>query len=309
MSTAAKKRSTAGVYRTEKDISTVASPVGTSTGAVVVRSRKGRVNYIYEFTSTGELIDALGEPLFTSGTSVSDTETPEMGYGVYAGLVFLQDSNSLLAVRDFDTGDKYASLLFDANGSTSATASTGIQASADAIPDYLDKIYTLEQSVGTGKSMLVGFVGPGVDGNNYAITVETFHAACDWFNSYDDYTSATAISAHPIESKVFKIQVFEKQTSESWSTIQYSSISASPVETFYGTRTSMQDANKQQLKISDVVNGNSQYIYVVPGSVDFTSAASLAAKPTTVIPLVGGALSIGTNLTSSDGWSFFESRE
>ena len=73
MSTATKKRSTAGVYRTEKDIPTVASPVGTSTGAVVVRSRKGRVNYIYVFTTDKEFIDALGEPLFTSGTSVSDT--------------------------------------------------------------------------------------------------------------------------------------------------------------------------------------------------------------------------------------------
>jgi len=309
MSVVSKKRSTAGFYRTERDLSTVASPVGTSTGATVVRSRKGRVNYIYNFTTDKEMIDALGEPVFTSGTSVSDTNTPEMGYGMYAGLTFLQESNALLAVRDFDTGDKYATVVFDADGSTSATETGGVQASADTVPDKIDDIYTLEESLPSGKALLVGFVGPGVDGNNYAVTIETFHADCDWFNSYDDYTSATDVSAHPIESKVFKIQVFEKNVDEDWDSLSFSSISASPIETFYGTRTSQQDANKQQLRISEVVNGNSDYIYVVPGSVDFEQGGAYAATPSDAIPLVGGAVNYGTNITSTGGWSFFESRE
>lgn len=303
-----KPRSAAGIFITEKDVSEITQPAGTSTGAVVVRAKKGRINYPQIVTSDKDYIDKFGKPVFTSGTSISDTLTPEMGYGSYAALIYLQESDSLYVVRDYDTGDKYASVQFDANGSTSATSADGIQAISDpnGVPDDSDTIYTLNEAIGTGKSLLVGATGPGTDGNNLAITVETFHADCDWFGQYDDYTSATDTSAHPIESEIFKVSVFEKETSENWDNIAFSTISASPVETWYGTRTSQQDDNNQQLFIEDVVNGISNYIYVVAGDADFTG---LNSTPTEKIPLSGGAISYGTNIGSTDGWSYFESKE
>jgi len=301
-----KKRSVPGVYLTERDISNIMLPAGTSTGAVVVRSKKGPIARPVFVQSDQEYTDIFGDPVFTSGTTASDTDTPEMGYGQYAALVFLTESDSLYVVRDFDTGDKFAAIVFDTSGTYT---NSGIAAAADADnADKLNYIYALENASITGNALLVGALGPGLDGNNTAVTIETCHSACDWFNSYDDYTSATDLSAHSIAADVFKINVFRKTDSEAWANLSYANISATPVETWYGSRASLQDAAKNQLRISDVVNGNSQYIYVVPGTADF-GATAFNSAPSAVVPLSGGDLVYGTNLTTTDGLSYFESKE
>ncbi len=302
---AQKRRSTPGVYVTETDISNVVTPAGTSIGGVVVRSKKGPINRPVLVTNDKQYIDTFGEPVFTSGTSVSDTLTPEMGYGQYAALEFLQESNRLYVVRDYDTGDKYSTVTYDTSG---GTVTSGIAADSDANnPDKINEIYTLDQVGVTGQSLLIGAVGPGLDGNNVAVTIETAHSAADWINSYDAYTSSTDLSAHPIAQYVFKINVFTKTDTENWDDITYSSISASPIETWYGTRTSILDGNKNQLQIDSVINGNSEYIYVVPGTVNFDT--TLGVTPSAVQQLAGGALNYGTNLTSTDGLSYFTNRE
>lgn len=301
-----KKRSTPGIYITEKDLSNRVVPAGTSIGGTTIRARKGPINRCILVTNDKEYIDVFGEPMFTSGTSNSDPQTPEMGYGQYAALEFLQESDALYVVRDYDTGDEYASVLYETSGNP---ATSGIPAASDANQaDKADAIYTLDNRSVTGKSLLIGAIGPGTDGNNLAVTVETCHSGCDWFNSYDDYTSATAVSARSVAGEVFKINVYTKTDDENWADLSFSSYSATPVETWYGTRTSKQDAANNQLKIDEVVNGNSDYIYVKPGTIDFDSS-SLATAPTSATPLAGGALSIGTNINSSDGWSYFTNRE
>jgi len=305
-----KKRSTPGVYRTETDISERVTPVSTSIGATVVRSRKGPINRPVLISSDSDYINVFGKPVFTSG-SAGLPEVPEMGYGQYAAIRFSRESDAIYVVRDYAAGDTYSYLEYNVAGSTSGTATSGIQAISDpdGVPDDDDTIYTLDSEITTGNPLLVGAIGPGVDGNNIAINIETFHSACDWFNTYDNYTSATATSAHPIGSKVFKVNVFLKKDDENWNDIAYSTISASPVETFYGTRSSMQDANKTQLRIDTVINGASKYIYVVPGTADFTAGNALAVVPTTATPLLGGNVVYGNNIGSTDGWEFFTSRE
>ncbi len=308
-----KHYSTPGVYRNETDLSNYLSPSSTSVGATVIRSKKGPIARPVLLTSNQDYIDNFGYPVFTSGTSSADTNTPEFGYGSYASLEFLKESNALYVVRDYDDGDNFASVVFLPSGSTSATSATGIPATADPnVADKIDSIYTLNTySDISGKSLLIGAVGPGTDGNNTAVTVQTFSSACDWFNSYDNYTSAVSPSAdiinHPIASQVFKINVYRKSDTEVWSNIVLSAIT--PVETFYGSRTALQDSNKNQLLISEVVNGNSQYIYVVPGTTNFTSASSLSATPSSLIPLSGGSFVYGTNIGSTDGWSYFADKE
>jgi len=212
---------------------------------------------------------------------------------------------------DYDDGDTYSYIEFETDGATSGTETSGIQAisNPDGVPDEIDSIYTLDESITTGNSLLIGSIGPGVDGNNIAVTVETFNSACDWINLYDNYSDSVDSSAHPIASEVFKIQVFIKKDNEDWDDISFSAVSASSVESFYGTRTALKDGNNQQLKIDDVVNGVSNYIYVVTGTADFTEAGTLATTPTSVLKLQGGNVVYGTNIGSTDGWNFYNSRE
>ena len=305
--------STPGVYRREIDQSNILVPTGTSTGGTVIRAKKGPIARPVLVSNDQEYIDIFGSPVFTSGASSADTLTPELGYGQYAAIQFLQESNSLYVVRDYDAGDTFASVLYSPDGTTTDTSATGIGAIADAnVADTADGIYALDNYPAMNtQSILIGAVGPGEDGNNTAVTVQTFSSACDWFNAYDNYSSAvdaaTDITNHPIASKVFKINVYRKSDLEDWNTLDFSAISASPVETFYGTRTAMQDSNKRQLYISEVVNGTSKYIYVVPGTTDFTSGSLSAISD--VVALSGGDFVYGTNIGSTDGWSYFANRE
>ena len=304
-----RKYSAPGIYKQEIDVSDRVSPAGTSTGATVVRAKKGPINTPFLVTSDAEYIDYFGEPVNVSGT-VDDSTIPEMDYGAYGALEFLKESSALYVVRDYASGDQYASVLYDSNGSTSATSADGIDCISDTTADNSTRIYTLDEAIPTGKSLMIGPLGPGSDGNNLAVTLESFHASCDWINNYDTYTSATTAASHPIGSKVFKLQLYTKEDNESWTTLSFANYSASPVETFYGTRTSMQDASKNQLSIADRVNGISQYIYVVPGSTDFaTTGAATGCIPTSVTALQGGAVVNGTNIGSTDGWSWFANRE
>ena len=314
MADSIKKYSVPDVYRNEIDRGNFISPSGTSVGATVIRSKKGRIAYPYLMTNAQDLIDEFGAPVFTSGTSNSDTETPEMGYGMYAALSFLEESDQCYVIRDYGDGDKFASLVFDSEGSTSGTSADGIDAVADEnVPDRIDSIYALNQYPMTDQTLLIGAIGPGEDGNNLAVTIQTFSSACDWFNSYDNYSSAvdgpTDWENHPIAREVFKINVYKKSDNEDWSTLSFSDFSASPIETFYGSRTAMQDSNNKQLLISEVVNGISKYIYVKPGTVNFTSGCDLSAIPTDIEPLSGGAFVYGDNIGSTDGWNYYLDRE
>jgi phage tail sheath protein FI len=303
------KMSTAGVYLKEVDQSNIITAGSTSIGGMVARAIKGPINRPVLCQSDKDIIDTFGSPVFVSGSN-GDGITPEMGYSIYGALEFIKESNALYIVRDYDSGDKYASVLFDSNGSTSATSATGIGASSDPnVADKATNIYSLENALPTGKSLLIGATGPGTNGNNLAITLQTYTSSCDWVNTYDSYTSGTlSAGTRPIAEKVFKIQVFTKGDNDNWSTILYSDISATPVETWYGTITSQLDGNKRQLKIDDVVNGNSQYIYTVAGSTDFIAGGSKSTVPVSVTALQGGAVAIGTNLGTTDGWSYFQNK-
>jgi phage tail sheath protein FI len=303
------KMSTPGIYLKEVDQSNIITAGSTSVGGTVIRSTKGPINRPYLVQSDKDIIDTFGQPIFVSGSS-GDGVTPEYGYGLFGALEFIKESNALYIVRDYDTNDKYASVLFDSNGSTSATSATGVGASNDSnVADKSTNIYSLEHALPTGKSLLIGAIGPGTDGNNIAITVQTYSSACDWVNTYDTYTSGTlSAGTRPVAEKVFKLQVFVKGDTDNWSTISYADISGTPAETFYGSISSQVDGNKKQLKIDDIVNGNSAYIYTVASSTDFYASGLKSSVPTSATPLVGGAVAIGTNLGTTDGWSYFQNK-
>ena len=310
------KRSTAGIYRQEIDISEVTSPAGTSTGGIVICSKKGPVYRPVLIATDKEFVDTFGTPVFVSGTSTTDSNTPELGFGSYAALQFLQESNSLYVVRNANSGDKYSTVQFTAAG---VASTSGVSPVAPTDADTLTRISSLDNAITTGNSLLIGVQGPGTDGNNVAVTIETFNSSCDWVYNYDTftsavsaYTSATYATGFPIASKVVKVQVFTKGDNDVWANIAYSTISASPAEVYYGTVTSQLDGNNRQLKLSDLINGISQYIYAKCGTSDFTlTTNSRATTPTAVVALAGGAITYAsaTNIGSSTGWSYFNNRE
>jgi len=355
---------TPGVYREEIDLSEILIPGGISDGGVVLRAKKGPINRPVLISNDKEFVETFGEPIYVSGTGTSTTLqklTPEWGYGAYAALEFLKESSTLYVVRDYDSdNDVYAEVAYETDLSVDTSAyktsalDYSITVSAGTRPsgviDRVDRIYSIDtasENMST-QELLVAALGPGTDGNDIAVTIEPFSISADWKFTYDGYpTSSDAASAslsvaemvtyYPIGVNVFKMNVYTKPSTANWS--DYYTLSGdqannrlriSPVETFYGSLTSQVDGNNNQLYIEDVVNGNSQYIYVktkLGASTRFTPFTSEAQASNLPVKedsngteyvdyqmlgeLSGGVAPIPneTALTSTTNWDLFENRE
>jgi len=261
---AGRKTNTPNVNEQEIDKSELTIGAGTNTGAIVITSPKGPVNRPVLVTSDQDFIEQFGEPVI-SGTSLV------YGYGAYASLAFLQESSSLYVIRAATaTEDYFAKTGIGTNALGYSVANIG--ASAGPVADQIDSIYAIDNAPMSGAQMIIGAVSPGDWGNDIAVTIETLTSASDWFYSYDDLpvgyaTSAIPTSAMTIANSVFKINVYKKETTETWESFTQTSNSTSalslyPQETFYGTLRSQLDGNNDQLFIKDVVNGKSSLIYV-----------------------------------------------
>jgi hypothetical protein len=218
-------------------------------------------------------------------------------------------------------------------------------------PDTLNTIYALDQNKVANPTdhLMIGALGPGIDDENIGVTIQTFTPSADWLLNYDDYPSFSAISSiinsaanypttiafnnaltavsaayavsalFPVALQVVKINVYVKTSKQSWSDINSqigSTIAVSdlvPVETWYGTLGYQKDAKNNQLRLKEIVNGNSQYIYCVVGAGTFPT--DVRPEITKILGLGGGAISTGSGYGSSDasnviqGWEFFRSRE
>lgn len=293
---------TPNVYRAEKDQSEVTAPVGTSIGAIVMSARQGVVNQRVLVTNDKQLIDLFGNPI-PDGEDV----------GIYAGMEFLKESDSLYVVRGTSGSEQYANIVVSGSGvlvSASNGQSVIAQKTSDLLVDAPDgntdtAIYDVDNKTVNGGKILIACKGPGTYGNNIGITVVTsatasdaiLSASCDWLSKYDA----------SISGSVFKISVFVKTSEET-------SFPTSPEETFYVSRQYAKDGEGRQLFVDDVINGKSQYIYVVnqgtdvavPGQV-FISGASM-----TPVALSGGLDSSSTfNISTGQnqaGWGLFTDR-
>lgn len=362
---------TPGIYRREIDLSEILVPTGISNGGIVVRSKKGPVNRPVLVTNDKEFIEVFGEPIFTSGTNATTTNgklIPEYGYGAYGALEYLKESNTLYVVRDFTPGsDNYAHIDVSPSTLNFTLQSAGISGTRwergnrldtldyiSIIDDYADA----SDGDGDGASyFVVGALGPGTDANSVAVTIEPFSPSADWKFAYDEYpTSAHAASSdtltdtecaewYPIGSKVAKINVYVKSTTQSWDDLYRNNddrslgrLFFSPVETFYGSLSEdLKDANGNNLFIENAINGNSQYIYVKKGSsvgvdwkiengpdsnliptaetsaneeyVKFVSSATTQSNSNRLMILSGGESVKDDGLNDITGWNIFEDRE
>jgi len=200
--------STPGVYRREIDLSDILISTGISNGGTVVRAKKGPVRRPVLVTNDKEYIETFGKPYYVSGlsdmthSSIGGHLVPELGYGSYGALEFLKESSTLYVFRAYDKDDKYSAVEFnqnDAEGCTSCVTSSGITVSDSPLEvfDTSERISTYEEYYRDGNiqgALLVGYVGPGEDGDTYAVTIETINPEAEWLYSYDEYpveTSAT----------------------------------------------------------------------------------------------------------------------
>jgi phage tail sheath protein FI len=360
---AVKKFSTPGVYRQEIDQSESVSPAGTSTGAIVIRSVKGPINRPVLVQSEGDLYSMFGKPVFTSGAAAALTTAnpaltasiiagiPDNGYGTYQAIEFLKESQNLYVSRAVDSSDKFSARYFDVSDydyTTSAIANTSASSNGIAVQPYIagnqfdrsDYNSTIETSAGFQGNMdfVVASLYPGDEGNNIAVSMETYTSACDWVYKYDGFPVSGIATLSPttqvIASKVVRIDVYVKETSQSWSSIQYDvqqkQLSAAtsayslrdlypPVETFYCSLTPLTDSENRQLQAATVINGNSNYIYVKTSSsvsVPKNTGVTTILKHYDLLALGGGAVkSLATGLGDEDltavlaAWSVFQSRE
>jgi len=341
--------STPGVYRREIDLSDILVPAGISNGGVVIRSYKGPINRPVPISNDKEFIETFGAPVFLSASTTTPAgQIPQYGYGSYAALEFLKESNTLFVARAYDntgTDDAYATVAISGTANNSVGpmdfAAINTQGTPTSI-DRPDRLYFVDTAVtGTSHHLAIAANYPGLDGNNIAVTVEPFSSGCDWKFSYDPYPSIAASAtsnlsavfteAFPIGSQVFKLSVYVKDSKyASWDSYYTNAVDAaagqlriSPVEVFYGSLKDLQDDNKNNLFIESVVNGNSKYIYVKSNKtkqfgydLDTTSlptsadANGIFVKASKLAQLDGGLVDVADGLLGdSDMWAVFENRE
>lgn len=337
--------STPGVYRNEIDRSDVLVAQGISVGGTVIKAKVGPT-YPVLIRNETEFINTYGAPYYVSGCSTSAdgctsvgvyaSQVPELGYGSYAAIEYLKETNALYVIRDA-SGDKFGSYTLSATNLSGLSYTTsgqlGVTYAAGSSVDTPNFIYALENAGFNGGKLAVYSSSPTAYDKNIAFTIEPCTSGADWLYAYDDInapfassaTTATISSGAPIASKVFKLSVYSKNDNASWDsykTVTNSTtyLSMEPIEVFYGTLSREYDSQNDSIFIEDVVNGNSNYIYVKSqGSGQFdigtnseylpynSSGAVINSK---LFRLGGGSTSAATGITTqSNAWSAFINRE
>lgn len=282
---------TPNVYRFEKDVSEVTAPAGTSVGALVMSARQGAVNQRVLITNDKQLIDLFGTPI-ADGIDV----------GIYAGLEFLKESDSLYVVRATSGSEKYACV---SSSATAVTASNGAgiatHSTATLLASHVDgntpiDNFDVDEALPASSKITIACSGPGTYGNNIGIVLLTsaspVASGADWGNKYDASVSGT----------VYKLSVFVREVGQT-------TFPTSPEEVFYGSSNYQKDGEGRQLFIEEVVNGKSKYIYV--NAINSTDVpAEIRTSAYLPIALAGGADSNASTFTASstqieEAWDLF----
>lgn len=286
-----------GVYRIETDISEVVSAPSTSIGAFVGKFANGPANRRVSITNNKEFLAIFGNP-----------DSLNYGYAGYAALEFLNEGSQLWAVRATSGTEGYAHAAVLTSGGVNygtifePSTSTLLSTAGYEDGNKADDIYALNNFAFSGQLFLVGASSPGSKGNDLAIQVVTSACATsagfDWQYNYDNNPFT---DSNTIWNRVFKINVLRKSSSSS----NFASVSGSPVETFYVSRERILDANGNSLFIEDVINGNSNYIYVKNNS-----SVADTTRPTnstvSVLALTGGVDNTIVDYTDiRSAWSLF----
>jgi len=260
-----------GVYRVEKDISTVVRPVGTSTGAIVGKANQGPVNQRVLVNTDKQFIQTFGKPV-----SAND-------YAHYAAIQFLAESQNLWMVRCTYGDEIYANMSFSSQTSSTSAVNVSAASTTNALAAYVDGYSMtsqvgdagngdIEAAVGLTDDILIASIGPGTYGNNIGVAIVASASPVsaqygfNWMYKYDDALNVSAATA--TWRKVYRINVYTKPEGvtalAAWGATSASQISAmQPAETFLVSNDpTAKDANGKSLYAPYVINGFSSFIYV-----------------------------------------------
>ena len=293
----AKSKYTPGVFRNEKDISEVISPAGTSVGATVLECAKGISNSRVLVNLDKNLVEQFGKP------NADSTD-----YNIYGGLEFLGVSDSLYVVRATSGAETYSNIVVsgsavsgtgynNTNTITEKSTTTLLAETGYSDGNTPTDISALEgNSFLANEKLLIASIGPGVYGDLVGVTLTTsgssteLSGSYDWANSYDTATAG----------KVFKLDVYVKASTDD------DSFPTTPKETFYVSNEYVKDSGGAQMYAEDIVNGNSNYIYVKVNDSGYPHEVHTSGLP---VALANGADSSTTYATEvgdkTSAWSLF----
>ena len=260
-----------GVYRTEKDISTVVRPVGTSIGAIVGKANQGPVNQRVLVNTDKQFIQTFGTPV-----SAND-------YAHYAAIQFLAESQNLWMVRCTYGDEIYANMTFGTQSSATSAVALSAASTTNVIANYVDGYSQtsqvgdagngdIESSTTPADTITIASIGPGTYGNNIGVAIVASASPVsaqygfNWMYKYDDALNVSAATA--TWRKVYRINVYTKPegvtAQAAWGTTSAAQLSAiQPAETFLVSNDpTAKDANGKSLYAPYVINGFSSYIYI-----------------------------------------------
>lgn len=296
-----------GINTTEVDNSQVNVIDNSTVVATVGLARKGIVNTKVLVKSEQELIQTFGAPLVSGGIPGSQV----IDYGIYAARETLKETSNVYFIRATNGTEVYAGVGLSGTSAQSASAvSLAVTASAtSAIIGTYPEGYSPDD-IGDFSSVTYPFEvhanAPGVWGNDIAVSVITpamdvgaTSGLVDWKYRYDDPANVSASNAK--WKSIFKVNVYVKNSTDTFANI-WSSISASPAETYYVSHNyAILDNSGNSLFADELINGKSNYIYVRSNGV-------LPAYTTTYLALAGGVDgTFGTQASSSyqAAWRFY----
>lgn len=300
-----------GIVTTEVDNSQVNVVDNSTVVATVGLARKGIVNTKVLVKSEQELISIFGAPLVSGGVPGSQV----IDYGIYAAREALKETSNVYFVRATNGTEVYAGVGLSGTSAQAASAvSLAVTATATSgivgtypegySPEDIGDFSPITRPLAHPFEVYAN--APGAWGNNIAISVITpamdvggTSGLVDWKYRYDDPTNVSASNAK--WKSIFKVNVYVKNPSDLFVNI-WSSISASPVETFYVSHDySVLDNSGNSLFADELINGKSNYIYVRSNGV-------LPAYTSSYLALAGGAEgTFGTASQSSyqAAWRFY----
>ena len=259
-----------GLSITERDVSDVLVPAGTSVGALVGAAYQGPTNQRILITNDKDLIQTFGAPKTGSSSE----------FAYYAALEFLKESGFLWFTRATTSADVVGTVTFTTGGISSATsAAEKSSTQLFAVTGYEDgntpiKYETIETE---SEPLVVGTLGPGSHSADIALTIVTSSEATTTSGEGYDY-GYNWVGKYPTIHPIYRINVYVKDSQDTaeeagWNTDPVKNLT--PAESFIVSNNSeAKDFELNSLYVKDVINGNSNLIYVNTNGSHLTSGTT-----------------------------------
>lgn len=264
----------------EIDLSEYVAGVSTSTGAIAGYSKKGTLD-LKLITSRSDFITEYGEP--------------EVGnYFHYSALAFLENGNSLYVKRCVPDDIAYAGIAVTTAGFN--TFAVGSRVLSASLVDYSTLSDALNMDTSEDELFFIMAKDPGTWGNNIAVKIRSVLGA-------DNELTTGTISV--ADSYTFVIEVYYKDADGN----------VNLMESWKVSRKNKLDGYGKQLFLTEVINGYSDYIYVLDRGTtdtDLPDADDSTAEAVTYLTegYDGGDIDVSDIVgVNGSGWDAFSNKD